>query len=750
MKHRRAGAVLLIALLWAGLLLSPTPAYAHARLLGSSPAPGSSMETAPSQIEITLSEAVTLEFSTIVLLNRSRQEIPLGPIAYGSQGETSVSVSPKDVLPPGTYGAIWRVVSAIDGHLTTGSFVFRVLNAGDSPQTPLEPVPGASSANEATPGTLRTAEQRPGLIHWLVRALVLACITFCLGGAIFLVLVVEPAAGELGRVEEGTWAVLGARFAMLGSIAAAALVPLLALDFWAQVAAISETDLPGAVWRADLGSLLLSNTRYGFAWAMKVLSALVLFGVFMYLRVRRTPGGGLWEIGIAAGSLFLLAESLSSHAAAVVGEDVGGLPLPVISDWVHLVTASTWTGGLLFFVFVLFPTYRNLRHSQAGRRAFLGAAVPRFSRLALVSVLALGLSGTYNLAIQTTDLSAIASSLYGQVVGLKVLLFGALLLIGALNLAHLTPRLRSARAEEGAGIISSFRRNMRLEVALMAVVLLCAGGLTLLPPPSVETAAATPAPQDQRGLTLPTVPSAMPGATSTILPVPVVAATSIAGTSFAIAVEKASTADVFTLTLRTEAGTQDVLADVTRLVFTVSPQSLEAGSTALRAERAAGTADGTQVWVARAPVLALEGDYLVTAVAQRADSGDLKAAFWLTLSEGEQIAVRAIDYLEARFLTVPEPARVGLTQVVVEMRGSEGGPVSGVVVAFEASGSANRKVGATPVRMIPTGVAGQYATEVIFPSAGPWVLEVSAARAGQPDIRFTASIDVLEGTVSRP
>ncbi|MDQ3930003.1 MAG: CopD family protein, partial [Chloroflexota bacterium] len=451
------------------MLLAPTPVSAHARLLGSSPTPGSSLQTAPSAIEISLSEPVSLDFSTIVVLDRSRKEVPIGPIGYGSQGETSVSAPLTTDLPPGTYGVVWRVVSVIDGHLTTGSFVFRVLGEGESPQTPPEPVLGTDAATETALGT---AEQRPSPFHWFVRTLVLVCITFCLGGAIFLVLVVEPAVVELGRAAGSLWSIIGARFGRFGAVAAAALVPLLAIDLWAQVAAIAQTDLAGALGRADLGSLLISTTRYGFAWAMKMLGAVVLSGVFIYVSLRRKSIAGVWEVAIAAGSLFLLAESLSSHAAAVVGENVAGLPLPVISDWVHLVTASTWMGGLLFFAAVIFPLQRSVQIEHEERRAFLAAAVPRFSRLALVSVLALGISGTYNLAIQTTDLPAIISSFYGQVVGLKVLLFGALILLGAINLAHLTPRLRAARSPEGEATVSSFRRNVRLEVALIAVVLL--------------------------------------------------------------------------------------------------------------------------------------------------------------------------------------------------------------------------------------------------------------------------------------
>ena len=733
----------MVALLWVGWLLTPGRAEAHARLVGSNPTPGSSLQDAPAQIDISFSESVSLDFSTIRLLDRTRQELPLGQIEHGPGGETSVRVLVSGSLPPGTYGVVWRVVSAVDGHLTLGSFVFRVLAAGESPQATPEPVLGGEGTTEAP---LVPLSERPDALHWLVRALVLASITFCLGGAIFLVLVVEPAAGERGQAGARLWPVLGARFAWSGAIAAAALVPLLATDLWAQVAAVAETDLPGALARADLGSLLLSTTRYGFAWAMKMLAAVVLFGLFLFVSLRRKAGAGLWEIPIAAGSLFLLAESLSSHAAAAQGGSVAGLPLPVISDWVHLVTASTWIGGLLFFLAVLFPAYRHMKLARDERRAFLAAAVPRFSRLALISVFALGVSGTYNLAIQSTDLTAIAASLYGQVVALKVVIFLALIAIGAINLALLGPRLRQGTGHGGedsggTGTVAHFRRNVRLEVALVMVVLLCAGGLTLLPPPSNASPQAVS--QADAGLALPTAPATTALPTSVALPPPSVAATTVARTSVSLAIVQADVGEVFSVTLAPEIGGSDPLTDVTKVVVTISPQGIEAGSAVLVAEQASSTQDGARVWVARGSVLAFEGNYLVTTVAQRTNSADLKAAFWLTLAGGSSISLRAIGYVEARISTVPEPPVVGSTRVVVALRGPEGEPIDGAGIRLSAFGPEGRRIETSEILATVAGGRGDYAAQVDFPVEGGWGIEVVISRAGQPELKLTASLTVL-------
>ena len=743
MRRSVGRGTILLALVWACLLL-PDAAGAHSRLVTSSPPPGASLESAPGAIEISLSEAVSLDFSSVLLLDRERRELPVGKIGYGVQGESSVRVPIDSELPPGTYGVVWQVVSAVDGHLTTGSFVFRVLEKGENPGSAPDPVlldPGAPGA------ALEAVGERPDALHWLVRALVLVCITFCLGGAIFLVLVIEPVVTQGSRTGEQLWPVLTARFAEVGSFAAAALLPLLVLDLLSQVAAIGQTDLEGALRRADLGGLLLATTRYGFAWTMKILAALALAGLFLFVRMRRKGGSGLWETGIAAGSLFLLSESLSSHAAAVQGESVAGLPLPVISDWVHLVTASTWIGGLLFLIVVLFPGYRRAGIAREERAGFLAAAVPRFSKLALASVMALGVSGTYNLAIQTTDLAAIGNSLYGQVVALKVVLFLALIAIGAINLAYLSPRLGLASAPSGEGTVSRFRRNVRLEVGLVMLVLLCAGGLTLLPPPSDASPAAV---ASTGGLSLPTPTSPAATPTSVAPRGPATASTAVADTPVLLEVEQVEAEEVFSVTLGADRASAVPHADVTRLVLMVSPQGLDVGSTVLAAELRGETAGGAQLWVARGAVLAFAGRYMVTTVAQRSANADLKAAFLMTLSESGDLSLEATGYVEARIRTEPEPPVVGSNTVIVALRGAEGEPVAGAEVHLGASGPQGRLLEPQVLLEPVPGAPGDYTVRLDFPVPGAWILQVSVSRKGQPDLRFTASVDVIEASKPEP
>jgi hypothetical protein len=184
------------------------------------------------------------------------------------------------------------------------------------------------------------------------------------------------------------------------------------------------------------------------------------------------------------------------------------------------------------------------------------------------------------------------------------------------------------------------------------------------------------------------------------------------------------------------------LTDVTKVVLTISPQGIEAGSTVLVVEPARATQDGAQVWSAKGSVLAFEGNYLVTTVVQRTNSADLKAAFWLALAGGGTLTLRAIQYVEARVSTVPEPPVVGSTRVIVALRGPEGEPIAGGTVTLSALGPEGRRIEAGDALAPVAGEPGDYDTEVDFPEAGAWSLEMVLSRAGQPELRVPASLDV--------
>ncbi|MDQ3928858.1 MAG: copper resistance protein CopC, partial [Chloroflexota bacterium] len=738
-------------------LANPLLALAHARLLTSNPVPGASLETSPSDIEFSFSEPVSLEFSSIKIYDRARREQPVGPAERGAGGDTTVKAGVTQPLQPGVYTVVWRVISGADGHVTAGSFAFRVRAAGATQGSTPEPAIDTTLQQSDTGSPFEGSSDNPDPFRWSIRALILITSSVLLGGSLFTVLILEPTADDTGKVGASLWPLAGSRFGRVGAWAAAILVVALALDLLAQVATVGATGLLEALSRSDLASVLLSSTRYGFAWSMKAIAAGLLFLMMLFVwLVSKRGGNGIWEIAIAVGSLFLLAESLSSHAAGVEGGQLLGLPAPLISDWLHLVTAAAWVGGLVYMGLVLFPAFGKLRLSHEERLAFLGRSVPRFSIIAVLSVVTLAATGTYNLLTHSNDLGAILGSGYGQVLLIKHILLVALLGIGAVNLLRLSPQLRSkmpgvksatATSESltpgsqppvpTSGPVWQLRRNVRAEIVLLGLVLVCAGGLTLLPPPSASgttyaaAGAGVPVPGES-----PTAMSMQPEP-STVAPSPVTASTHVGGYGLDLTARTSSEGDEFSLDLRRDAQTASPLTDVLKVVFKVTPQDIDAGSASYVGERQGlgGLGADRQTWRAIGPILTLDGTYLVNVTVQRTQSRDLKAAFKLELSEERGLHVSEAQVVDLRLSTEPSPPISGTATLKLALVDGSGAPITDAKVTVSPLMPAHAHVEPSGPAVPVPGSPGTFTFPVHFTMGGSWLILFDVEHDDQPIIK---------------
>jgi methionine-rich copper-binding protein CopC len=106
------------------VLAAVTGAEAHAALQRAEPRAGSTVRTAPARVRLWFTERLEPAFSSVRVVNESGQRVDKedGEVDPAAPKQLRVSLSP---LPPGTYKVIWRVLS-VDGHVTEGSFTFRV------------------------------------------------------------------------------------------------------------------------------------------------------------------------------------------------------------------------------------------------------------------------------------------------------------------------------------------------------------------------------------------------------------------------------------------------------------------------------------------------------------------------------------------------------------------------------------------------------------------------------------------------
>jgi methionine-rich copper-binding protein CopC len=113
-----------VSLLVAGVLLPlATLAHAHAFLARATPSVGSTVETAPTAVQLEFTEDIEPSFSTIEIVSSDTGQKVDGK-AIEHPGPRSLMI-PLPLLPPGTYEVRWTVLS-IDTHKTEGHFRFSV------------------------------------------------------------------------------------------------------------------------------------------------------------------------------------------------------------------------------------------------------------------------------------------------------------------------------------------------------------------------------------------------------------------------------------------------------------------------------------------------------------------------------------------------------------------------------------------------------------------------------------------------
>src|SRR3954454_8037051 len=112
----------------ASLLLFAFPATkeaaAHSGLLRSDPSADATLGASPAAVKLTFSERPQASLADIAVRDRSGRPVQLGrpqPVA-GEPLALSVSVGK---LPRGVYTVGWRVVSAVDGQLSSGAYACR-------------------------------------------------------------------------------------------------------------------------------------------------------------------------------------------------------------------------------------------------------------------------------------------------------------------------------------------------------------------------------------------------------------------------------------------------------------------------------------------------------------------------------------------------------------------------------------------------------------------------------------------------
>src|SRR5271169_3298696 len=278
----------------------------------------------------------------------------------------------------------------------------------------------------------------------VLRAGTLVFQSLLLGGVLFVLWVARssPAAApeSIARIQKSSWRLL--------QISAVGLAVVQLLYLYVDSAVLMAS--------ADIGFQAVVGANFFISGSVvlvaALLTAIAASGNHKFAR---------WALPVLV-VIIMGASVMTNHAAS----RLEGRPLLITLSSIHELATGFWIGGLPFLVLGLY------RAKDLATQWFV---TERFSRLALISVGFLVLSGTVMSVLYIGSWSAVVGTAYGVMVGAKATMLGALLLLGGVNFLL----LRNTSKEHA---LPRLRRLIEAEVGIGITVILTAASLTSQPP----------------------------------------------------------------------------------------------------------------------------------------------------------------------------------------------------------------------------------------------------------------------------
>lgn len=473
-------------LVWGSLA---SAAFAHAKFLGSKPRPGQTLERAPRTVVLRFDEAIDATFVRLRVQDSAGRRIDRGqPFHPDGREQLLATRLPRRLA--GTYVVRYRVLSD-DGHPVARRIAFRVRSAnpagererdehaGHPPASAQADEPPAEAHEEPVSGEVAEAFAVARGTGYLAMAL-------AIGGVAFLLIVWTPALARVAGAAAG-WREASRQFVarlrriVLGAVVAGVLATALAIVLE------GATALGVSFWAALDRDVLdaVADTRVVRWWGVRLLVWLVVGAIVLVtLHPRRAPllrpaalGADGTALGPAPSPRHVLIVGMALFALAftapMAGHAASSSPrgLVVVADALHVLSMSTWLGGLVMLL--LAWAVATVALPEPHRIRLLAGVVSRFSRLATVVVGVLLLTGLVQSIVHVASVPALVETGYGRLVLAKAAIFVVLISLGAYNQRRSLPRLRRAAAGgHDAGSASALlRRAVALEVAFALLVL---------------------------------------------------------------------------------------------------------------------------------------------------------------------------------------------------------------------------------------------------------------------------------------
>ncbi|QLH07710.1 virginiamycin B lyase family protein [Nitrosopumilus ureiphilus] len=394
----------------------------------------SNAPTGITEVIVFYSEPVDIDFSEIKVFDSDGNQIDKKDTTY-YEGETSLIVTTPP-LEDGIFTASTKVLSKVDGHLVPSAFLFAVGNVVIDP----------SLFNQERPSEIvflpEAGARFPGILGQ----------TIVLGAVIASLIIWGTQNKQL--IKEEFEKIENFHHGKFMSITGIGLV----LIFISNILMIAVQSV-----RLEVSPIDAIQTDFGSTWVIRMIITIISLGIWFSMD-RRKILSKKNQIPLLASMLALIStSSLIGHGAA------SGETPALVLDYIHNLVSAIWIGGIFYFVFVLLPTFSQLKEPKREKMSLL--LIPRFSIAFIIALGVVIITGPTLMWFLESDVGLITQSVYGQLIILKIVIAAIIIGFGGFFQFKVQKNAEKDFLSGKISVHKKLKRSLKVDAALGIVLL---------------------------------------------------------------------------------------------------------------------------------------------------------------------------------------------------------------------------------------------------------------------------------------